>query len=35
VGRTWSPDGKKIAFFDVDAMWRESNVSVIDVESGR
>jgi len=34
-GATWSPDGKKIAFFDVDAMWRESNVSVIDVASGQ
>ncbi len=34
-GATWSPDGKKIAFFDVDAMWRESNVSVIDIASGQ
>jgi len=34
-GAAWSPDGKKIAFFDVDAMWRESNVSVIDVASGQ
>src|SRR4029079_6418018 len=32
---TWSPDGRKIAFFDVNAMWRESNVSVIDVASGQ
>src|SRR5690348_8169727 len=34
-GATWSPDGRKIAFFDVNAMWRESNVSVIDVASGQ
>src|SRR6185369_1883914 len=34
-GAAWSPDGKKIAFFDVNAMWRESNVSVIDVASGQ
>ncbi len=34
-GATWSPDGKKIAFFDVNAMWRESNISVIDVETGQ
>ena len=34
-GATWSPDGSKIAFFDVDAMWRESNVSVIDVAMGK
>jgi hypothetical protein len=34
-GAAWSPDGTKIGFFDVDAMWRESNVSVIDVASGQ
>jgi Tol biopolymer transport system component len=34
-GAAWSPDGKKIAFFDVDAMWRAANVSVIDVASGK
>ena len=34
-GAAWSPDGKNIAFFDVDAMWRESNVSVVDVASGQ
>jgi len=33
-GATWSPDGKKIAFFAVDAMWRAANVSVVDVASG-
>ena len=33
-GASWSPDGKKIAFFDVDAMWRAANVSVVDVASG-
>ena len=34
-GAAWSPDGNKIAFFDVNAMWRESNVSVVDVASGQ
>jgi Tol biopolymer transport system component/imidazolonepropionase-like amidohydrolase len=34
-GATWSPDGKKIAFFDVDGMWRAADVSVIDVASGK
>jgi len=33
-GATWSPDGKKIAFFDVDATWRAANVSVVDVATG-
>ena len=34
-GATWSPDGKRIAFFDVDAMWRAASVSVVDVGSGK
>jgi Tol biopolymer transport system component len=33
-GASWSPDGKKIAVFDVDAMWRAANISVIDVATG-
>ena len=33
-GATWSPDGKKIAFFAVDGMWRAAIVSVVDVASG-
>lgn len=34
MGATWSPDGKRIAFFDVDGMWRAASVSVVDVASG-
>jgi Tol biopolymer transport system component/imidazolonepropionase-like amidohydrolase len=33
-GATWSPDGKRIAFFDVDGMWRVAQISVIDVATG-
>ena len=35
LGATWSPDGKRIAFFDVKAMWSEANLSVIDVATGK
>ena len=34
MGAAWSPDGKRIAFLDVDGMWRRANVSVVDVASG-
>ncbi|HKB13557.1 MAG TPA: amidohydrolase family protein [Vicinamibacterales bacterium] len=33
-GAAWSPDGKRIAFFDVDGMWRVAQMSVVDVASG-
>ncbi len=33
-GATWSNDGTKIAFFDVDGMWRRAQVSVVDTASG-
>jgi Tol biopolymer transport system component len=33
-GAAWSPDGKKIAFFNVDGMWRVAEMSVLDVTSG-
>ena len=33
-GATWSPDGTRIAFFDVDGMWRRAPVSVVDVATG-
>ena len=33
-GATWSPDGKRIAFFDVGAVWRSASVSVVDVATG-
>ena len=34
-GAAWSPDGTRIAFFDVDGMWRVAKMSVIDVASGQ
>jgi Tol biopolymer transport system component len=34
-GATWSPDGTRIAFFDVDGMWRAASLSVVDVASGK
>ena len=34
-GASWSPDGKRIAFFDVDGIWRAAQVSVVDVETGK
>lgn len=34
MGAAWSPDGRKIAFLDVDGVWRRANVSVVDVASG-
>lgn len=34
LGATWSPDGKRIAFFAVNAMWGEATLSVVDVASG-
>jgi Tol biopolymer transport system component len=33
-GATWSPDGKRIAFFDVGGVWRSASVSVVDVATG-
>jgi len=35
LGATWSPDGKRIAFFDVNAMWGEATLSVVDVATGK
>src|SRR5581483_6001056 len=32
---TFSPDGTRIAFLDVDGMWRRSGVAVVDVASGK
>ena len=34
MGATWSPDGKQIAFFDVDGVWRAASLSVVDVATG-
>ncbi len=34
MGASWSPDGRRIAFLDVDGIWRRAGVSVVDVASG-
>ena len=34
-GASFSPDGKRIVFFNVDGMWRVAEMSVLDVDSGR
>lgn len=34
-GATWSPDGRRIVFFNVDGMWRVAQISVLDVASGK
>jgi len=33
-GATWSPDGKRMAFFNVTGMWRVAEISVVDVATG-
>ena len=35
ISPTFSPDGKRIAYLDVDGMWRRSGVAVLDVASGK
>jgi Tol biopolymer transport system component/imidazolonepropionase-like amidohydrolase len=35
MGATWSPDGTRIAFFDVDGMWRAASLSVVDIATGK
>jgi Tol biopolymer transport system component/imidazolonepropionase-like amidohydrolase len=34
-GASFSPDGKKIVFFNVDGMWRVAEMSVLDIASGQ
>ena len=34
-GAAFSPDGKRIAFFNVDGMWRVAEMSILDIDSGR
>ncbi|HYE85457.1 MAG TPA: amidohydrolase family protein [Vicinamibacterales bacterium] len=34
-GASFSPDGKRIVFFNVDGEWRVAEMSVLDVASGR
>ncbi|MGE3191037.1 MAG: amidohydrolase, partial [Vicinamibacterales bacterium] len=33
-GASFSPDGKRIAFFNVDGMWRVAEMSVLDLATG-
>lgn len=33
-GASWSNDGTRIAFFDVDGMWRRAQISVVEVATG-
>jgi WD40 repeat protein len=35
LGAAWSPDGQRIAFYDVNAMWGEATLSVADVSTGK
>jgi Tol biopolymer transport system component len=35
MGASWSRDGTRIAFLDVDGVWRRASVSVVDVASGK
>jgi Tol biopolymer transport system component len=34
ISAAFSPDGKRIAYLDVDGMWRRAGVAVVDVASG-
>lgn len=34
-GASFSPDGSRIVFFNVDGMWRVAEMSILDIESGR
>jgi Tol biopolymer transport system component len=34
-GASFSPDGKRLVFFNVDGMWRVAEMSILDIESGR
>lgn len=33
-GATWSADGQRIAFLNIDGMWRVAQISVLDVATG-
>ncbi|HEY1877865.1 MAG TPA: amidohydrolase family protein, partial [Rhizomicrobium sp.] len=35
ISPAFSPDGKRIAYLDVDGMWRRSGVAVVDVATGK
>ena len=31
----WSPDGKRIAYIDVNAIWRHSDIEIVDLADGK
>jgi Tol biopolymer transport system component/imidazolonepropionase-like amidohydrolase len=35
ISPAFSPDGKRIAYLDVDGMWRRSGVAVVDMATGK
>jgi len=35
ISPTFSPDGTRIAYLDVDGMWRRSSIAVLDVATGK
>ena len=34
MGAAWSPDGKRIAFLNVDGVWRRASVNVVEIATG-
>jgi hypothetical protein len=34
-GASFSPDGKRLVFFNVDGMWRVAEMSILDLDSGK
>ena len=34
-GASFSPDGKRVVFFNVDGMWRVAEMSILDLDTGR
>ncbi|HUQ88781.1 MAG TPA: amidohydrolase family protein, partial [Vicinamibacterales bacterium] len=34
-GASFSPDGKRLVFYNVDGMWRVAEMSILDIDSGR
>jgi Tol biopolymer transport system component len=34
-GASFSPDGKRLVFFNVDGMWRVAEMSIIEIDTGR
>ncbi len=34
-GASFSPDGRRIVFFNVDGMWRVAEMSILDLDSGK